>query len=134
LELQNVNQKNKKDLIEIINKQSYKLNQTQIPEIQEHVDKYPSYTFIEVCAGCGGLSAGLIKAGFTPLLLNDNNIDCCKTLKHNHPNTKVLCEDMGKIDYSEYIDKIDLIKLIYKKIEMKYLQISIILLHTRRVK
>lgn len=27
--------------------------------------------FIEVCAGAGGLSSGLIKAGFTPLLLND---------------------------------------------------------------
>ena len=28
----------------------------------------PTYTFIEVCAGGGGLSAGLIKAGFTPIL------------------------------------------------------------------
>ena len=26
------------------------------------------YTFIEVCAGGGGLSSGLIKSGFTPLL------------------------------------------------------------------
>ncbi len=40
-------------------------------------------TFIEVCAGGGGLSAGLIKSGFTPVLLNDNNGDCCKTLKRN---------------------------------------------------
>lgn len=33
------------------------------------------YTFIEVCAGGGGLSSGLIKSGFVPLLLNDNNSD-----------------------------------------------------------
>jgi len=68
-----------------------------------------TYTFIEVCAGGGGLSAGLIKSGFTPLLLNDNNNDCCKTLKHNHPNANVVCGSMDKIDYSSYVDKVDLL-------------------------
>jgi DNA (cytosine-5)-methyltransferase 1 len=68
-----------------------------------------NYTFIEVCAGGGGLSSGLIKAGFTPLLLNDNNKDCCKTLKHNHPNTNIICESMDKIDYLQYVDKVDLL-------------------------
>jgi DNA (cytosine-5)-methyltransferase 1 len=67
------------------------------------------YTFIEVCAGGGGLSAGLIKSGFTPILLNDNNSDCCKTLKHNHPEANVVCGSMDKIDYSLYIDKVDLL-------------------------
>lgn len=66
-------------------------------------------TFIEVCAGSGGLSSGLIKSGFTPLLLNDNNSDCCKTLKHNHPNTNIVCGSMTEIDYSQYIDKVDLL-------------------------
>lgn len=68
-----------------------------------------SYTFIEVCAGGGGLSSGLMKSGFTPLLLNDNNKDCCKTLKHNHPETNVVCESMDSIDFSQYINKIDLL-------------------------
>ena len=27
---------------------------------------------LTVCTGCGGLSSGLIEAGFNPLLLNDN--------------------------------------------------------------
>ena len=67
------------------------------------------YTFIEVCAGGGGLSAGLIKSGFTPVLLNDNNNDCCKTLKHNHPEANVACGSMDKIDYSEYLNKVDLL-------------------------
>ncbi|NCA22059.1 MAG: DNA cytosine methyltransferase, partial [Crocinitomicaceae bacterium] len=58
-------------------------------------------TFIEVCAGAGGLSCGLIQAGFVPLLLNDNNKDCCKTLKHNHPNTQIKCCSMDEIDYSD---------------------------------
>ena len=67
------------------------------------------YGFIEVCAGAGGLSSGLIKAGFTPILLNDNNKDCCKTLQKMHPNTNVICDSMDKIDYSEYIGKVDLL-------------------------
>lgn len=66
-------------------------------------------TFIEVCAGGGGLSAGLIKSGFTPVLLNDNNGDCCKTLKRNHPHANVVCGSMDQIDYSQYVDKIDLL-------------------------
>ena len=68
-----------------------------------------AYTFIEVCSGGGGLSAGLIKAGFTPILLNDNNSDCCKTLKYNHPNANIICESMDKIDYSQYANNIDLL-------------------------
>jgi DNA (cytosine-5)-methyltransferase 1 len=67
------------------------------------------FTFIEVCAGCGGLSSGLIKAGFTPILLNDNNKDCCKTLKFNHPDITIICESMDKIDFSQYINKVDLL-------------------------
>jgi len=37
--------------------------------------------FIEVCSGCGGLSTGLINAGFSPILLNDNDRYCCDSLK-----------------------------------------------------
>lgn len=33
------------------------------------------YNFIEVCAGAGGMSNGLMKAGFEPILLNDYDND-----------------------------------------------------------
>jgi DNA (cytosine-5)-methyltransferase 1 len=69
----------------------------------------PPPTFIEVCAGGGGLSAGLIKAGFVPLLLNDNNSDCCKTLKQNHPTANIVCGSMDAVDYSQYADAVDLL-------------------------
>ena len=69
----------------------------------------PLPTFIELCAGGGGLSAGLMKAGFTPLLLNDNNSDCCKTLKHNHPDANIVCGSMDKIDYLPYVNNVDLL-------------------------
>ena len=67
------------------------------------------YTFIEVCAGAGGLSSGLIKAGFTPLLLNDNNKDCCNTLKQNHPDANIICASMETLDLTPYIGKVDLL-------------------------
>jgi DNA (cytosine-5)-methyltransferase 1 len=66
------------------------------------------FTFIEVCAGCGGLSSGLIKAGFFPLLLNDNNKDCCKTLKENHKDATIICSSMENLDLTKYIGKVDL--------------------------
>lgn len=60
-------------------------------------------TFIEVCAGCGGLSSGLIKAGFRALLLNDIDRDCCKTLALNHRDTNIVCGSFTEIDWSPYI-------------------------------
>jgi len=66
------------------------------------------YTFIEVCSGAGGLSKGLCKAGFIPLLLNDNDKSCCETLKLNHPDVNISSDSMETLDLSEYIGKVDL--------------------------
>ena len=42
-------------------------------------------------------------------MLNDNNKDCCATLKQNHPDTNIILSSMDKIDYTPYIDKVDLL-------------------------
>ena len=70
-----------------------------------------TFTFIEVCAGAGGLSYGLEKAGLQPLVLNDIDKDCCKTLELNkkHQTTKIICESLEKMDLSEYTNKVDLL-------------------------
>jgi DNA (cytosine-5)-methyltransferase 1 len=102
------NSKNKSQLIELItskqNIQKIQLNNEVMTNNQ-----IITHTFIEVCAGGGGLSTGLIKAGFKPILLNDNNSDCCKTLKYNHHGINVICASMDEIDYSQYINKVDLL-------------------------
>ena len=67
-----------------------------------------TFNFIEVCAGAGGLSSGLIKAGFVPLLLNDNNKDCCETLKKTHLGVNVVCSSMEDLDLTTYIGNVDL--------------------------
>ncbi len=59
------------------------------------------FTFVEVCAGGGGLSSGLIKAGLQPILLNDFDKDCCKTLNKNHPDINVICSSFDKLELPE---------------------------------
>ena len=84
--------------------------------LEAHIKQsHKKHTFIEVCAGAGGLSLGLIKAGFVPILLNDNNKDCCKTLEHNHKDLidnnrlKVVCDSLTKLDLKPYSGGIDLL-------------------------
>jgi len=65
--------------------------------------------FIEVFSGCGGLSTGLIKAGFEPLLLVDNDKHCIATLKLNHPKTKIQQIDVTKLHLNKYKNKVHLL-------------------------
>jgi len=62
-------------------------------------------TFIEVCAGAGGLSKGFIDAGFIPLLLNDTDKYCVETLKINHPEANIIKGSMVDLDLEKYKDK-----------------------------
>ncbi len=85
------------------------LKSTKLKIVGEY-NPVPDPTFIEVCAGAGGLSSGLIKAGFVPLLLNDNDKNCCETLKKNHPEAaNVKCCSMEELILDEYVDKVDLL-------------------------
>jgi DNA (cytosine-5)-methyltransferase 1 len=71
------------------------------------------HKFIEVFAGCGGMSTGLIRAGWQPVLMVDNIKDCCETLKQNHqtvfPDCSVKCMSVTDLHLDEYKDKIDLL-------------------------
>lgn len=48
---------------------------------------------LEVCAGAGGLSLGLERAGFEPIALLESKPDACSTLAANRPNWQVLEQD-----------------------------------------
>jgi DNA (cytosine-5)-methyltransferase 1 len=66
-------------------------------------------TFIELCAGAGGMSSGFMKAGMKPLLLNDLMKDCCETLKLNHPGCDVRCGSFLDIDFAPFVGKVDVL-------------------------
>ena len=42
------------------------------------------YKFVDLFAGCGGLSLGLQQAGFTPWFVNEIVEQFCNTYKYNH--------------------------------------------------
>jgi DNA (cytosine-5)-methyltransferase 1 len=67
------------------------------------------YTYLEVCAGCGGLSYGLECAGLKGEVLIEIEKNCVKTLKTNFTKTTIIEEDMRKIDYKKYKGKIDIV-------------------------
>lgn len=72
-----------------------------------------AYTFIDLFAGCGGLSEGFYQEGFKPLLHLEIDPVACKTLKtrmkyygYSQETTDrvVLCEDITKDDIIETTD------------------------------
>lgn len=68
------------------------------------------HTFIEVCAGCGGLSSGFMKAGFKPLLINELQKTFCETLKKNHPGENIKCGSMNDLKLTEFKGRVDILQ------------------------
>ncbi|MGL4630265.1 MAG: DNA (cytosine-5-)-methyltransferase [Leadbetterella sp.] len=67
------------------------------------------YTVLELFAGAGGLAIGLEKAGLKCVALNEIDKWACQTLRNNRPNWKVLEGDVKTFDFSEYINKVDVV-------------------------
>ena len=51
------------------------------------------YTFIDLFAGCGGLSLGLEQAGFVPVYVNEINNDALSTYLNNRKEEFPYLED-----------------------------------------
>lgn len=60
-----------------------------------------SPTFIDLFAGCGGLSLGFEEAGFEGVLAIDNWQDALDTYCHNRKNAKTLCADISTLNPHE---------------------------------
>lgn len=63
--------------------------------------------FVEVCAGCGGLSSGFMKAGWEPLYLCDWDKWCVESLKLNHPGSNVEKMDMRELNLERFRGQVD---------------------------
>lgn len=59
-------------------------------------------TAVELCAGAGGLSLGLEKAGFKPEVLIDNDRHACATLRLNRPEWNTIEADLRAFDLSSW--------------------------------
>lgn len=64
---------------------------------------------IDLFAGCGGLSTGFEDAGFEVVLALEKDNAAAETYKYNHPNTKMLVEDITTIENpKEYTGNIEI--------------------------
>ncbi|NCQ84067.1 MAG: DNA (cytosine-5-)-methyltransferase [Microcystis aeruginosa W13-18] len=68
-----------------------------------------NYTVLELFAGCGGMALGLENAGLKTQLMVEINQDCVNTLRLNRPQWNVINQDIKKIKFSDFRDKIDIV-------------------------
>ena len=68
-----------------------------------------SYNCIELFSGAGGLSLGLEKSGFHPLMLNEIDRYACATLRKNRPEWNVVEGDVANVSFSQYENQVDLL-------------------------
>ena len=62
---------------------------------------------ISLFSGCGGLDLGFEKAGFDIPIANEFDKKIWKTFEINHPQTKLLKEDIRKLDTKAFPNDID---------------------------
>ena len=62
-------------------------------------------TAIDIFSGAGGMSIGSIMAGIEPILAIEFDIHAAKTYEANHPKTKVLQQDIKRVNPLEHTEK-----------------------------
>ena len=65
--------------------------------------------FVDLFCGAGGLSLGLKRAGFSPLVALDFDPYATETYKFNFPQVPVITCDVRIIDWSQYAGQVDLV-------------------------
>lgn len=58
---------------------------------------------VDLFSGAGGLSLGAEQAGISIALAVEKDVWAAKTFTRNHPNTRILCEDISKINPKSYL-------------------------------
>lgn len=56
------------------------------------------YNAVDIFSGAGGMSLGAVMAGLDIDIAIENNKDAATTFKVNHPETKVICEDIKQVN------------------------------------
>jgi len=73
-----------------------------------HNLRHMKFTAIDLFSGCGGATTGLKKAGFEVLSAIDINEKAVKVYKLNHPDVKVVNDDIEKVDLSIFTKNLNI--------------------------
>ena len=66
-------------------------------------------TCIELCAGMGGMSLGLQRAGYRHLLMVERDDRCIEALRKNGFDQHLLHADLTTVDFAQYRGQVDLV-------------------------
>jgi DNA (cytosine-5)-methyltransferase 1 len=72
-------------------------------------DRATNFSTIELFAGAGGLALGFENAGLKNRLAVEFDKNAAKTLQNNRPKWNVSAEDVHKVSFKEYANKIDVV-------------------------
>ena len=82
-----------------------KKRQTKRLTLNSSVKSYAHNTFVDLFAGCGGLSLGLMKAGWHGLFAIEKNIDAFKTLTHNLIANKGKIQENPSFEWPKWLER-----------------------------
>ncbi|MGV1785851.1 MULTISPECIES: DNA cytosine methyltransferase [Agrobacterium] len=71
----------------------------------EQPPRHVRLTALELCAGAGGMSIGLERAGFRHVGLFEFDKDAAATLSRNRPDWQVFTDDIRTVDFRPYRDQ-----------------------------
>lgn len=77
--------------------------------MRTRTQKKGGLTCIDLFSGAGGLSLGLKKAGWRPLLAVEFDASACQTYRTNFPTTKLFEGDVRKVDFKQLRGEVDLV-------------------------
>jgi len=89
-----------------LRKNNIKLNKSNYMSLKNMKE----FNVIDLFAGCGGLSHGLIQAGFKIVAANEICKDAAKTYSINHIDTKMIVEDIVNIKPEDFLLRCNLSK------------------------
>lgn len=74
------------------------------------VSRARTFTVGSLFSGMGGCLGGAVLAGFKPLWASDYDADCCETLRHRFPGTRVIEKPIGELSVkSDALAPVDLL-------------------------
>lgn len=72
--------------------------------------KLTQFTSIDLFAGAGGTALGLENAGLKHVFLNEFDKHAAETLRNNRADWNVSDEDVHKVDFTQWRDKVDVVE------------------------
>ena len=70
-----------------------------------------NYRSIDLFSGCGGLSVGMVQAGFSIKCAIDNDFDAIETYKLNFPGVQTILGDVRQLTANDFRDSLGSEKL-----------------------